>query len=95
VFADLVEKAAGRLAEELDAEETKFFAHQGEVKGQVNVTAHDIRLRALDLVLKRFRRPERTEVRGKFAHVHLVNPPTDFRKTPEVIDVTPEAANAS
>lgn len=36
-------------------------------------------VRVIELVTGRFKRPERAEVRGKVAHVHLVNPPVDFR----------------
>lgn len=79
-FARLVEKAITRLGEELDAEETKFFAHEGRVGDERNVIAHDIRLRALDLIGKRFKRPEQLEVRGKIQQVVISGAPVDFRE---------------
>ena len=41
-----------RLRQALNAKETKFFAHQGEVIDQKDVIAHNIRLRAVDLALQ-------------------------------------------
>ncbi len=82
-FAQLVDKAIQRMAEELDAEETKFFAHEGVVTDQRNMVAHDIRLRALALLAQRFRRPEQLEVRGKIQQVVVTGSPIDFRQAAE------------
>ena len=41
-----------KLAQKLEAKETKFFAHQGQVIDTEEVEAHGIQMQALDLALK-------------------------------------------
>jgi hypothetical protein len=47
-----IEKVLLRLRQALNAKETKFFAHQGNVIDQKDMIAHNIRLRAVDLALQ-------------------------------------------
>jgi hypothetical protein len=47
-----VDKVLKMIIEELDAEETKLGWYKGELKQAVNVPAHDIQLRAAEMILE-------------------------------------------
>lgn len=56
------DKLLAKLEEKLEAKETKFFAHEGQVVETRDVVAHGIQLQALDIALKLKRLyPERAE----------------------------------
>lgn len=50
--ADMLERALRKTAEKLDAKEVKFFAHQGMVGDKREVEAHQIQLKAAELILQ-------------------------------------------
>lgn len=50
--AKLIERAFEKLESQLEAKETKFFTHQGEVREQVDVAAHAIQQEAAAKILK-------------------------------------------
>lgn len=50
VPAGMLRKALRKHYEKLDAKETKFFTYQGQVIDKVDVEAHDIQLRAAELI---------------------------------------------
>lgn len=47
-----IEKTAQRISEALDAEETKFFAYEGEIVSERSVVDHGMRLKAAELTLR-------------------------------------------
>lgn len=47
-----LDSLAKKLAEKLEAKETKIFAYQGKIGDEVDLEAHDIQLRAIDMALK-------------------------------------------
>jgi len=101
VPAAMLQRALAKTSEKLDAKETKFFSHQGLVIDKKDVEAHNIQLRAAELILQMSDLLNRQVVKPKAPKITLtVDPKTGTMRLviaddieddiPEVLDVVRE-----